>query len=94
MGARPLPPPEPPPPRRALATLARWVAAHAGPPEADLRAGRRTPHMSQARRLLCQRAIRRLGSPGTAVAPVLGVTTSAANRTAWTKPDPGVEELT
>lgn len=33
-------------------------------------------------------------SSGAAVARFLGVTTSAANRAAWTQPDPDVKELT
>jgi len=77
-----------------LARLARRVAARAGLPPADLQSGRRTQQVSQARRLLCQLAVRHLGFPGAAVARFLGVTTSAVNRTAWSEPVPGVEELT
>jgi putative transposase len=79
-------------PRPSLESLVQRVSAHAGIPDAELRAGRRTRHVSQARRLLCQLAVRHLGYAGAAVARCLGVTSSAVNRAAWADPVPGLEE--
>jgi len=70
-------------PRPPLDALAQRIAAAAGVPVAELRAGRRTRSVSHARRLLCQLAVRRLAYPGATVARFLGVTTSAVNRAAW-----------
>jgi putative transposase len=77
-------------PRPALETLAARVATAAGLTVAELQGGRRTRAVSQARRVLCQVAVRHLGYAGAAVARVLGVTTSAVNRAAWTSPLSGV----
>jgi REP element-mobilizing transposase RayT len=80
-------------PRPSLEELIRRVCAHAGIPETDLRAGRRTRPVSQARHLLSQLAVRHLGYPGAGLARVLGVTTSAVNRAAWAEPAPGLAEF-
>ena len=80
-------------PKPALAGLAQRVAAHTGIAVAELRAARRTRAVRQARRLVCQLAVRRLGHSGAAVARFLGVTTSAVNRAAWTEPLPDLAEL-
>ena len=80
-------------PRPTLEELFRRVSARAGILEADLRAGRRTRPVSQARHLLCQLAVRHLGYPGAGLARVLGVTTSAVNRAAWAEPVPGLGEF-
>jgi len=79
-------------PTPALAGLAQRVAAHTGLPVAELRAARRTRAVLQARRLVCQLAVRRLGYSGAAVARFLGVTTSAGTRAAWTEPLPDLAE--
>jgi hypothetical protein len=80
-------------PRPALEALARRAAAQTGCALADLRAGRRTRAVRQARCLLSQVAVRHLGYSGAAVARFLGVTTSAVNRAAWREPIPGVAEF-
>jgi REP element-mobilizing transposase RayT len=80
-------------PRPALDALAQRAATRTGCALADLRAGRRTGPVRQARRLLSQVAVRHLGYSGAAVARFLGVTTSAVNRAAWSDPLPGAAEL-
>jgi hypothetical protein len=46
------------------------------------------------RRPLCQLAVRHLAYPGATVARVLGATTSALNRAAWSAPLPEQEAFT
>ena len=75
-----------------LATLVRRIAVQAGVSDADLRSGRRTQPVNEARRRLCQLAVRHYRYSGAAVARLLGVTTSAVNRAAWAAPGPGEEE--
>jgi putative transposase len=80
-------------PRPDLETLLQRIATRLGLPIGDICAGRRTRPMRQARRLICQLAVRHWGYSGAAVARVLGVTTSAVNRAAWAAPVAGIEEF-
>ena len=80
-------------PRPALEVLAQRVGAHTGLTVAELCSARRTKAVRQARRLLCQVAVRHLGFSGATVARYLGVTTSAVNRAAWTEPVPDLAAL-
>lgn len=47
--------------------------------------------MGGGRRPICQRAVRRLGCSGAALAGFLGVTTSTVNRATWAEPVSGIE---
>jgi hypothetical protein len=81
-------------PRSPLDELLHRVATAAGVSVADLQTGRRTRAATHARQLLCQLAVRRLGYPGATVARVLGVTTSAVNRAAWSALLPELDAFT
>jgi len=65
-----------------LASLARDIAKGEGITEADLRSGGRKNHISRARKIFCQVAVKKMGHSGAEVARFLGVTTSAVNRAA------------
>jgi putative transposase len=65
-----------------LRSLARDIAKGAGITESDLRSGGRKSHVSKARKIFCQVAVKKMGHSGAEVARFLGVTTSAVNRAA------------
>ena len=60
---------------------------------ADLRSGSKARRICDARRLLCQVAVRHLACAGADVARFLGVGSSAVNRLAAGAPAEGVEEI-
>jgi REP element-mobilizing transposase RayT len=63
-----------------LPTLLARVAAGEGVEALALRSGVRKRKVVQARKILCQAAVRRMGYSGAEVARFLGLTTSAVNR--------------
>jgi len=65
-----------------LASLARDIGKGEGITESDLRSGGRKNHISRARKIFCQVAVKKMGHSGAEVARFLGVTTSAVNRAA------------
>jgi len=65
-----------------LASLARGIAEGEGITQSELRSGGRKSHVSRARKIFCQVAVKKMGHSGAEVARFLGVTTSAVNRAA------------
>jgi REP element-mobilizing transposase RayT len=68
---------------RDLGLVAEEIKKGEGLGERELRSGRRQRKISRGRRLFCQLAVGKMGYPGTEVAMVLGVSTSAVIRAAY-----------
>ncbi len=64
-----------------LDVLAREVCEKEGLSEGELRSGSRVRKVTKARRIFCRLAVKEMGYAGAEVARLLGVTTSAVNRT-------------
>ncbi len=69
-----------------LDVLAREVCEKEGLSEGELRSGSRVRKVTKARRIFCRLAVKEMGYAGAEVARLLGVTTSAVNRTSRLEP--------